>query len=79
VPVTTAGRLVAAVVMIAGVAALGEVAAGVALIVARAVAMAEEESSKWKRIPSSAASSNASVGSRRDWLGSRRKLRSLGR
>jgi voltage-gated potassium channel len=44
VPVTTAGRLVAAVVMIAGVAVLGGVAAGVALIVARAVAVAEEQS-----------------------------------
>jgi voltage-gated potassium channel Kch len=43
VPVTTAGRLVAAAVMIAGVAVLGGVAAGVALIVARAVALAEEQ------------------------------------
>jgi voltage-gated potassium channel Kch len=42
VPVTTAGRLVAAAVMIAGVAVLGGVAAIVALIVARAVAVAEE-------------------------------------
>ena len=42
VPVTTAGRLVAAVVMIAGVAVLGGVAALVALIVARAVAVAQE-------------------------------------
>ena len=37
-------RLVAAVVMIAGVAVLGGVAAGVALIVARAVAVAQEQS-----------------------------------
>jgi voltage-gated potassium channel len=43
VPVTTAGRLVGAAVMIAGVAVLDGVAAGVALIVARAVAVAEEQ------------------------------------
>jgi voltage-gated potassium channel Kch len=43
VPVTTAGRLVGATVMIAGVAVLGGVAAGVALIVARAVAVVEEQ------------------------------------
>jgi voltage-gated potassium channel Kch len=43
VPVTTAGRLVGAAVMIAGVAVLGGVAAVVALIVARAVALAEEQ------------------------------------
>jgi voltage-gated potassium channel len=43
VPVTTAGRLVGAAVMIAGVAVPGGVAAGVALIVARAVAVVEEQ------------------------------------
>ena len=43
VPVTAGGRLVAAVVMIAGVAVIGGVAAGVSLIVARAVARAEEQ------------------------------------
>ncbi len=43
VPVTAAGRVVASVIMITGVAVLGGVAAGVALIVARAVALAEEE------------------------------------
>jgi voltage-gated potassium channel len=43
VPVTTGGRLVAAAVMITGVAVLGGVAAIVALIVARAVAVAEEQ------------------------------------
>ena len=43
VPVTTAGRLVGAAVMIAGVAIPGGVAAGVALIVARTVAVVEEQ------------------------------------
>ena len=43
VPVTLAGRLIAAAVMIAGVAVLGGVAAGVALVVARTVAVAEEQ------------------------------------
>jgi voltage-gated potassium channel len=43
VPVTLAGRLIAAAVMIAGVAVLGGVAAAVALVVARAVAAAEEQ------------------------------------
>ena len=43
VPVTLAGRLIAAAVMVAGVAVLGGVAAGVALVVARAVAVAEEQ------------------------------------
>jgi voltage-gated potassium channel len=43
VPVTLAGRLIAAAVMIAGIAVLGGVTAGVALVVARAVAAAEEQ------------------------------------
>jgi voltage-gated potassium channel Kch len=43
VPVTLAGRLIGAAVMIAGVAVLGGVAAGVALAAARAVAVAEEQ------------------------------------
>ena len=43
VPVTVAGRLIAAAVMITGVAVLGSVAAGIALIVARAVAATEEQ------------------------------------
>ena len=43
VPVTLAGRLIGAAVMIAGVAVLGGVAAAVALVVARAVAAAEEQ------------------------------------
>ena len=43
VPVTLAGRLVGAVVMMAGVAVVGGVAAGVALVVARAAAHAEEQ------------------------------------
>src|SRR5215218_8665341 len=38
VPVTLAGRLIGTAVMIAGVAVLGGVAAGVALVAARAVA-----------------------------------------
>jgi len=42
VPVTTAGRFVAAVVMVAGVAVIGAVAAVVALTVARQVAGEEE-------------------------------------
>ena len=42
VPVTLAGRAVAAVVMITGVAIIGGVAAGIALVSARAVAVAEE-------------------------------------
>ena len=42
VPVTTAGRLVAAVVMMAGVGVIGGVAAGIALIVARAEEQALE-------------------------------------
>jgi voltage-gated potassium channel len=43
VPVTLAGRLVGAVVMMAGVAVVGGVAAGVALVVVRAAAHAEEQ------------------------------------
>jgi voltage-gated potassium channel len=43
VPVTLAGRLIGTAVMIAGVAVLGGVAAGVALAAARAVAVAEEQ------------------------------------
>lgn len=43
VPVTSPGRVVAAGVMIAGVAVIGGVAAGVALLVARAVARTEEQ------------------------------------
>src|SRR5262245_23964986 len=43
VPVTLAGRLVGAVVMLTGVAIVGGVGAGVALIVARAAAHAEEQ------------------------------------
>jgi voltage-gated potassium channel len=43
VPVTLAGRVVAAAVMVTGVAVLGGVAAGIALIVARAVALTEEQ------------------------------------
>ncbi|MCW2621910.1 MAG: two pore domain potassium channel family protein [Frankiales bacterium] len=43
VPVTTGGRVVAAVVMVAGVAITGAVAAIVALAVARRIAMEEEE------------------------------------
>ena len=43
VPVTLAGRLVGAVVMMAGVAVVGGVAACVALVVARAAARAEEQ------------------------------------
>ncbi len=43
VPVTVAGRLVAAAVMVAGVAVIGGVAAGVAIVVAGAVARAEEQ------------------------------------
>lgn len=43
VPVTVAGRLIAAAVMITGVAVLGSVAAGIALIVARTVAATEEQ------------------------------------
>ena len=42
VPVTVAGRLVAAAVMITGVAVLGSVAAAIALVVARTVAATEE-------------------------------------
>ena len=42
VPATTAGRLVAALIMVAGVAVLGAVAAVVALIFASAVARREE-------------------------------------
>jgi voltage-gated potassium channel len=43
VPVTVGGRLVAAAVMVTGVAVLGGVAAGVALVVATAVARTEEQ------------------------------------
>ena len=43
VPVTVAGRIIAAAVMITGVAVLGGVAAGIALVVARAVAATEEQ------------------------------------
>jgi voltage-gated potassium channel Kch len=43
VPITLAGRMVGAVVMIAGVAVVGGVAAGVALVVTRAEAHAEEQ------------------------------------
>ena len=43
VPITLAGRLVGVVVMMAGVAVVGGVAAGVALVVARAAAHAEEQ------------------------------------
>ena len=43
VPVTFPGRLIAAAVMVTGVAILGGVAAGVALVVARVVAVAEEQ------------------------------------
>jgi voltage-gated potassium channel len=43
IPVTTAGRVIAAVLMIIGVAVLGGVAAVVALVVAQAVAAAEEQ------------------------------------
>jgi hypothetical protein len=43
VPVTAPDRLVGAAIMITGVAVLGGVAAGVALIVARAVAVGEEQ------------------------------------
>jgi len=43
VPVTLAGRLVGAVMMMAGVAVVGGVAAGVALVVVRAAARAEEQ------------------------------------
>jgi voltage-gated potassium channel len=43
VPVTLAGRIIAAAVMITGVAVLGGVAAGIALVVARAVAATEEQ------------------------------------
>lgn len=43
VPVTTTGRLVAAAVMVAGVAVIGAVAAIVALAVARRVALEEEQ------------------------------------
>ena len=42
VPVTLAGRVVAAVVMVTGVAIIGGVAAAIALVSARAVAAAEE-------------------------------------
>ena len=42
VPVTVAGRLVAAAVMITGVAVLGGVAAAIALVVARTVVATEE-------------------------------------
>jgi hypothetical protein len=48
VPVTTAWRLVAAAVMLTGVAVLGGVAAGVALVVARGVAVAEEQALEWE-------------------------------
>ena len=44
VPVTLAGRVVAAVVMVTGVAIIGGVAAAIALVSARAVALAEEQS-----------------------------------
>jgi voltage-gated potassium channel len=53
VPVTPAGRLIAAAVMIVGVAAIGGVAAGVALAVAQAAVVAEEQTLKRKRSPSS--------------------------
>jgi hypothetical protein len=43
VPVTTPGRAVGAVVMVAGIAVIGGVAAGLALLVAYAVAGAEEQ------------------------------------
>jgi voltage-gated potassium channel Kch len=43
VPITTGGRVVGGIVMIAGVAVLGGVAAVVALVVARVVASAEEQ------------------------------------
>lgn len=43
VPVTTAGRLIAATVMVVGVAVIGAVAAVVALAVARSVALEEEQ------------------------------------
>ena len=43
VPVTTSGRLVAAAVIMAGVAVLGAVAAVVALAVARRVAFEQEQ------------------------------------
>ena len=43
VPVTLAGRVVAAVVMVTGVAIIGGVAAAIALVSARAVALAEEQ------------------------------------
>jgi voltage-gated potassium channel len=43
IPVTTAGRLVAALVMVVGVAVIGAVAAVVALTVARQVAREEEQ------------------------------------
>jgi voltage-gated potassium channel Kch len=43
VPVTSGGRFIAAAVMIVGVAVIGGVAAGVALAVAQAAVVAEEE------------------------------------
>ena len=43
VPVTVAGRLIAAAVMITRVAVLGGVAAAIALVVARMVAATEEQ------------------------------------
>ena len=66
--VTTAGRLVAAAVMIAGVAVLGGVAAGVALIVARAVAVAVAEE---QALEAEAESLEQRLESRLDALGAR--------
>jgi len=62
VPVTAAGRVIAAGVMVTGVAVIGAVAAIVALVVALRVAQQEE------RKPWSSALRCASLGSRHSWL-----------
>ena len=71
VPVTLGGRLVGAVVMMAGVAIVGGVAAGVTLVVARAAARAEEQALADRKSRSSNASSPALMVLTCAWRGSR--------
>jgi len=67
VPVTTTGRLIAAAVMVVGVAVIGGVAAIVALGVALHIAIDEERASKPKLKRWSSASSCGWIVSRLSW------------
>jgi hypothetical protein len=68
VPVTTTGRLIAAGVMVAGVAVIGAVAAIVALVVTIRVTREEELAFEAVAEPGSSDSTCASLGSRHSWL-----------